>query len=431
MRAAPLPDAPVKRPSAAAAVWAGVFAYLVAVALLIAVAVGTYGFFKVTDVGYYWKVSDRIALGLRPYVDFPFEYPPLASLFIRLPRYAAALGVAAQYPYVFAAEMLALGAGAAIAVGLAAARVWSGPARLVPPLAFAAGTLACGAIVANRFDTALALTIAVALLLVVRQRHVAAGAVLGAGFALKLIPVLLLPLAVLSARRRWAVVAAFCVAAAAPFLPYIGAPYLAGFVRFHAERPLQFESVLATPFLLAHALGVMQVGIATTFGSQALVAPGADLLASLSAPAGLAAIAATYVVVLRRPACLRPENVALPMLAVLLAFLTFGKVLSPQFLVWCLPPAALLVPRYPRLSALLLVVAVLTQIEFPGLFYRLIALDPLAIGVVTLRNVGIAAAWATALVNLWRLPPATRPSEDQGDVTTAARSRTAPSCFGR
>ncbi|HVI94922.1 MAG TPA: hypothetical protein VM753_13005, partial [Anaeromyxobacter sp.] len=86
----------MKRPSAAAAVWAGVFAYLVAVALLIAVAVGTYGFFKVTDVGYYWKVSDRIALGLRPYVDFPFEYPPLASLFIRLPRYAAALGVAAQ-----------------------------------------------------------------------------------------------------------------------------------------------------------------------------------------------------------------------------------------------------------------------------------------------------------------------------------------------
>ena len=174
-------------------------------------------------------------------------------------------------------------------------------------------------------------------MLLVSRQHVAAAAVLGVGFALKLTPVLLLPIVVILARRWWTVVGAFFVAAAVPFLAYLDAPHLSRIVLYHAERPLQFESVLATPFLVAHLLGLTHAQIGNAYGLQMVVAPGAELMTSLSAPLGIAALCVTYAIIVLRRAFIRPENVALPVLAVLLTFVVFGKVPSPQFLVWPCP----------------------------------------------------------------------------------------------
>jgi hypothetical protein len=406
-------------PSAGATVAIGLAAYLLAVLLLIAIATYTYGFFAVSDIGYYRNIADRVALGLRPYVDFPVEYPPLA---ITLMTAAHLRGV--PYPLAFAGEMFLFGGAAAAAVALASARLWNGMERLVAPLVFAGGVLAAGAIVANRFDTAVAFLIAVALWLLVSRQHVAAAAVLGVGFALKLTPVLLLPIVVILARRWWAAVGAFCVAAAAPFVAHLGAPHLARIVLYHAERPLQFESVLATPLLLSHLLGLTHAQIGNAYGSQMVVTPGAELMTSLSAPLGITALCVTYAIVLSRRASLRSENVALPVLAVLLTFVVFGKVLSPQFLIWLLPAAALLAPRHPWPAGLFVGIVALTQVQFPSLFRALVALRPEAISVVALRNVALVVLWVLVLVELWRLPR----GEAQGragreDALTAAGPR--------
>lgn len=405
-------------PSTATTVAVGLGAYLVAVLLLIAIASYTYGFFAVTDIGYYRNLADRVALGLRPYVDFPVEYPPLA---ITLMTAAHLRGV--PYQLAFAGEMFLFGAAAAGAVALASARLWTGVVRLVAPLAFAGGVLAAGAIVANRFDTAVAFLIAASLWLLVSRQHVAAAAVLGVGFALKLTPALLLPVVVVLARRRWAAIGAFCVAASVPFLAHLGAPHLARIVLYHAERPLQFESVLATPLLLSHLLGLTHAQIGNAYGSQMVVAPGAELLTALSAPLGIAALCSTYALVLARRAAIGPEDVALPVLAVLLTFVVFGKVLSPQFLVWLLPVAALLAPRRPLLAGLFLGIVALTQVEFPSLFRALVALRAEAIAVVALRNAALVALWVLVLVELWRLPRGARESAPREGAVTAAGQR--------
>lgn len=402
MRVAGPPRAdPAARPTALGTAVVGLGAYLVAAAAVVAIAAGTYGFFAVTDIGYYRKVAERMALGLRPYADFPLEYPPLAALLLWLPQ-----RVRAFYPHAFAAEMAALGAGTAVVVSACSAAIFSGARRLVAPLAFAAGVVLCGAILANRFDVAVAFVIAAAVLALVRGRHDLSAGLLGLGFALKLVPVLLLPLVLLVARRRWSAVVAFAVAAAVPFLPYLGAPHLAGLFLYHAERPLQLESVLATPFLVAHVLGLVPVQITTVFGSQAVIAPGAELAARLSGPLQLAALALTGWLALRRRASLSPEDLALVALGILLSFVTFGKVLSPQFLVWLLPLAALVAAPRPLVAGLCLALLGLTQLEFPPLFRSLLELRPLAVWVVTLRNAALVVAWGLALGALWRLPVA-------------------------
>ncbi len=406
MESAPESPAAPARAGAPGAVAVGLGAYLLAALGVFLLADATYGFFTVTDIGYYRSVAEKMALGLRPYVDFPLEYPPLAALLLELPR---RFGV--FYPYGFVAEMAAWGAGTAAVVALSSATLWRGARRLAAPLAFALGVVASGAILANRFDLAVAFVVAAALLALVRGHDVVAAALLGLGFALKLTPVLLLPLVLIVGRRRFTALAAFAVAAAVPFLPYLGSPHLARLFLYHAERPLQFESVLATPLLVAHVLGLSGARIATTYGSQMVVAPGADLLARLSSVFQVLALGATYALVLRRRRALRPEDLALAVLAVLLAFAASGKVLSPQFLSWLLPAAALVAAPRPWLAALCLAVLGLTQLEFPPLFRSLIELRPLAVWVVALRNAALVAAFGLALIALWRLPGAA-PSRD-------------------
>ena len=83
-----------------------------------------------------------------------------------------------------------------------------------------------------------------------------------------------------------------------------------------------------------------------------------------------------------------------------------NKVLSPQYLVWLLPFAALL----PGPQALLLVAAsVLTTIEYPILFDALRSIDPFPVLVVNVRNAMLLALF------VWILVDSERRSE-RGDV---------------
>ena len=83
---------------------------------------------------------------------------------------------------------------------------------------------------------------------------------------------------------------------------------------------------------------------------------------------------------------------------------TFGKVLSPQFLVRLLPMAALVAPTYPALAILTLALLALTQVGFPGFYWRLVALDPVAICLVAARNLILGTTWGLALRALCRVP---------------------------
>jgi len=374
-----------------------------------------YGLDDVSDTGLYWSYGRRLLSGASPYLDFPVEYPPLA-----LPLFALPAGAPDQAAYarLFNLEMLAFLALSAWLVVRMAARLHPGAeaarghARAVS-LAFAAAAAALGAVAVNRYDAAVACAVAAALALAMARRHGAAGVALGLGFALKLSPAVLLPLLVLLAldggwRPAARAVVGFAVAGLLPFLPFlVAAPdRLAPMFAYHLARPLQLESTLATPLLLGHLSGLAPIAVTSSFGSQNLVSPGAEVAARLAGPLAGAALLATFALCWRRRAALRavPDAVPLAALATLLAVLATGKVFSPQYLTWLLPVVALVLPGWRLLGAAAVGVLLLTHLEFPARYWAFVALRPGPVALVVARNLLLVAVFALSLVHLWRLP---------------------------
>ncbi len=216
-----------------------------------------YGLHDITDTSIYADYAARIASGLRPYVDFPVEYPPLAVPLFLIPGHSSNI---VAYSDWFNVEMFAMCAAAAAATAAAAARLWvTGRKAYLVAVTFAVCVLATGAIIGNRYDAAVAFVLAVFLLLLAYEKWTASALVLGIGFALKLTPAILLPLVfVLAVRRRtiaWSLVY-FVLAAVLPFVPYMihGLKGLEYPFTYQLHRPLQVESVLAAPLLLGHLI---------------------------------------------------------------------------------------------------------------------------------------------------------------------------------
>jgi hypothetical protein len=164
--------------------------------------------------------------------------------------------------------------------------------------------------------------------------------------------------------------------------------------------------VLATPLMVGRALHISSGHWVYSHGSHAIAAPGAHLLATLSGPLTLAALAATYAVIVRRRALLRaaPHVAPLAVLAVILTIMAFGKVLSPQYVIWMLPVVALVSVEDGVIAALALVTLLLTQVEFPARYGDLLAFQPATVLVVAARNILLLVTLGMTLWRLAKLP---------------------------
>jgi hypothetical protein len=92
-----------------------------------------------------------------------------------------------------------------------------------------------------------------------------------------------------------------------------------------------------------------------------------------------------------------------------LAFVALGKVLSPQYVIWLAPFAALCWARGERLAGALIAAAVaLTQVEFPRHYLDLVTGETWVVVVVALRNAALLAALAAILVSGRRAAAAAR-----------------------
>jgi hypothetical protein len=372
-----------------------------------------YGFFDVSDISVYESYANRFAAGAHAYSDVRFEYPPLAALLILLPKW---LPRSVGYWSGFAGAMIVLCVAAAAITTAAVAWLSRSLARpIATAAAFALVTLASGPIVANRYDIAVALDLAAFAYCMARRWWWPAAAVLGIGFALKLTPAMFLPLVLIVAGRPRQMLAsglAFLLAASLPFVPHLlrSARAVSYVFTYHAERPLQIESLFATPYLLGHALGIQQVVIGNSHGSQSIVAPRAETLARLSTWVMSACLAAVYVLIWRRRRYLRasPSDLALAVLGLMVTFLCTNKVFSPQYLIWTFPFVAMLIaaPRASRrlFGMLLLVAVVLTHIGFPSRYWDLVALHATPIYLVVAQDMTLLASALFAVVLLWKGP---------------------------
>ena len=124
----------------------------------------------------------------------------------------------------------------------------------------------------------------------------------------------------------------------------------------------------------------------------------------------LLAVAGIYLLIWRRREGLRaaaPDQ-AIAVLALILALMTFGKVLSPQYFIWVLPVWALVAARDRVIAVLGGLTLLLTQVEFPALYWRFLDMQPESVAIVVTRNTLLACFFAFAAWRLWRLPEGER-----------------------
>jgi hypothetical protein len=328
-----------------------------------------------------------------PFRDFDFEYPPVALA----PIWVAGGSKLGMSLLMLACALVAQGA--CWALGGATAG-WLMVA--LPPVA--------GALVRTHIDLLPAAAAVVGLALVARDRPVAAMVALGAGTMAKLWPaaIALVALAWLVGRGGRAAATRATVALVATVL-VVGLPFtlLGGFpatmVRFHLDRPVQIESTAAT--VLEVVGGSRVTGHPITedrFKSNGLDGGAGDAVLALSTLALVVAAAAITVLAARRPAI---SGLVLAAFAVTLAVVAFGKVLSPQYVCWLLPLAAVAAAHGARAGAALTAAAALvTQLWFPAHYFDVVFQHAWAVTAVGVRNVLLLAALAATVRALARSP---------------------------
>jgi hypothetical protein len=313
---------------------------------------------QIVDTPTYQAYGDGIRHGLVPYRDLPVEYPPAALPVFVLPTFGG------DYDTSFEALMALCGVGL-VAVVVGVSKLAAGFVALAPVLV--------GSLILSRFDLWPALLATGALAALWAGRDRLGWGVLALAVAAKLWPGVLVPLALAWTWRRrggreaLAGVVTLGAVLAVCFVPFAAvAPHgLWHSLTGQADRPLQIESLGAA---LLVVLGKGQ-GVETSHGSQNLVAPHAGLAAAVLPALQIASLVALWLAFARgrrtRDDLLRYGAAAV------VAFIAFGKVFSPQYLIWLVPLVPLVRGRRGlAASGLLTAALVLTQIWFPFRYWR-------------------------------------------------------------
>ena len=377
---------------------------MLATAVFVALSVATTGVVRgsgrqIIDTPRYERYAEAIQAGLVPYRDFDFEYPPGALLVFLLPELAAGGG---GYFWAFAALMAVAGA-IGLILSAAVLRRLARPREVSRRLALLAlSPVVFGGVLLTRFDLVPAMLVAGATLLLLMGRPRFASVLIGVAVAVKLYPLVLVPLVAGWAWRRqgrWEAVVCCGLAAgvvALAYLPFVllAPGDVASSVWEQISRPLQIESLGAGVLLLLHhAIGV-DVAIETKDGSQNLIGATATRVALAFSAATLVALCWLWMRFVRSQ--VTPERLVTYCAAVLVALVAFGKVLSPQFLVWLLFPLAVVVgKRGAAAGACFAVAAVATAVWFPWLYFDLAREgDPVVAALIVLRGLALIAALA-------------------------------------
>jgi hypothetical protein len=236
-------------------------------------------------------------------------------------------------------------------------------------------------VILSRFDLWPAMLSVAGITALVYARDRLGHGLLGLGAVAKFYPGVLVPLAVAYVwRRRGRREALVCLAFAVGVFVLVFVPFLAlspggvwHSVSVQLGRPLQVESTGAAFLLVAHNVFGFALAGDTSHGSQNVAGGAAHVLAVLSSLVQIAALLWIWWSFARGPATAR--GLVRTSAAAVCAFIAFGKVLSPQFLIWLIPVVPLVRGRRGAwASGLLLAALVLTQIWFPFRYFRL-ALD--------------------------------------------------------
>ena len=379
----------------------------------------------ISDTGVYQRYGERIAGGDLPYRNFAVEYPPGALVPFVLPAlvsesrgaYDEAFRVLMLISLALIASLLVLSLDALAASALRVAASVS---------SFLLGVALLGPFVLTRFDLYAAAVTLAAICAILHRRDRLGSALLGVAIATKIYPAVLLPLLVTRIWRREGPAAALkglgltAGSALAIYLPFaILAPEgVARSVWRQVGRPLQIESFGSGVLLGLHHAAGMPLAWASSSGSQNLTGTVAAAASVMTTIVGLAALALVWVRFARGDTE-SAARFARYGAAAIVAFVAFGKVISPQFLVWLLAVVVLVSGRRGAAAIVLLLIAcALTRLWFPDSYWDLVKqFDLTASWLVLARDivlVGLFAALASSFPLQSRSAPATSVCPGEG-----------------
>jgi uncharacterized membrane protein len=351
----------------------------------------------IIDTPVYQGYGEKILDGQVPYRDFDLEYPPGVLPAFVLP----ALADPEDYGSAFELLMWICAVAVVVLVATTLSSLGAGVARLYAATAFVGiAPLLLGSVILSRFDLWPVALVSGALAALVSGRGRLGLGLLGAATATKLWPAVLLPLALIwlirtRGRREGLIgLGVFLAVGAAIVLPFavVSPGGLAHSLTTQLGRPLQIEALGAGILLAAHQLGLYDPNVVSTHGSQNLSGSLPDAFATIETALLVVALVVVWVLFARG----RPERERLltASVAAVVAFVAFGKVLSPQFLIWLIPLAPL-VGGTAGVGACWLLAAALvtTQLWFPHRYWDVVALQP-AGWLVLVRDLLLVALFA-------------------------------------
>ena len=368
------------------------------------------------EIPIFMNAVDALRQG-RLYSEAVFEYPPYALIWFLAPD-AWAHDIQ-SFRLAFGLEIWMFDA------AIKAALLWRGiPGRqgvpdLIPFLVYSLGSAALGHLLLMKYDAVPAALSLAAVLAVAGGRPLLGGATVAVAAGTKAYPALFIPILAIAAwqwsdRHLRRFVAGVAIAAAPLLLLAAWMPWWK-FAAFHGDRGLEVGSFAASVVWALHLTGVdaswSLIGTSNEVGgplASQLLAP-ARLFWVVSTLACLAMAVATMLRMARSRGSGTPAAaVAALMLLTVAAFVATNTVFSPQFHLWLIPLAALVLegratkdgdlPRLAVRAAWVIIVATMIVPTFyPSREYTL-GLGVWRTGVLVLRN----AMLLYATVCLWR-----------------------------
>ena len=394
------------------------------VALLFLIDRSWYGFGPIAaDPGVLQDYAGYIAAGRIPYKDFALEYPPLSLIPIVLPLLLGGVPtVDGSYRPMFQLVEAVFGFLTMLFV------MWSVTALdrgrrdvLVAAVIVATSPLILGPLILTRYDLFPAMFAAAGTYLLVVGHPRLAGAAIGLGILAKVYPIAIVPFVLIwlwrrgERRQAGELVVAVALVVAIGLLPFLViAPKAILTDLVHAfQRPLQIESLGGAGLIAIQVLGGPHVQIVHTFDSYNLSGGTAELVGTLQTVAlGLALLATTWLFVRGRATA---DRFVLAAAAVLVAWVAFGRVFSPQYLIWLIPPVAIITNRrWPVAAGLLAIAIALTGWYYPRHYSDFLdRAEPMWVGIVLARDLVLVALAVYLVARLW-------PRDDPADAADAA-----------
>lgn len=335
--------------------------------------------FELSDLAVYRRYGEAVLDGRVPYWDFSLGYPPGALPIFILPAFASP----DDYRGIFEFLMLLC---AEAAIGFAALTlrfVGAGRTHVFAAAVFIGlAPVVLGAVVLTRYDFWPAAITAAALAALVADRAMLSASLLAVSVAAKLYAVVLLPLALLYIVRRRGARAAlrplvvFGITLLVLTVPFtLGEGGLEGSAETQTvDRPLQVESLGAAILLAAHQLDAYSAEVVNAAGVQGLAGSLAERVADLMTLLQISTAVLVWILFWRGTPSRRRLLIAAA--AAVAGFVAFGRVLSPQYLIWLIPVVPLVAGRLGLVASAILGAALgLTQAWFPSRYFDVVALQ--------------------------------------------------------